>query len=108
MSTLAQDIAHMEMAEDLFALLGETYQASVLRVHRLHILKRFGEAMAEVEQRQSPPRTDEERRALYARALREAHDAFADGNATVEPFVRRRAPALVNIDLRRTSARNTT
>ena len=35
-----------ERAADLFALLGETYQASVLRVHRLHILKRFTQYLA--------------------------------------------------------------
>jgi nitrogenase-stabilizing/protective protein len=102
---LADEIAHMEAAEDLFALLGETYQASVLRVHRLHILKRFGEAMVEVESRRPAPSTDEQRRALYAKALREAHDAFATGSAAVEPFVRRRAPTLVNI--RRSATANT-
>ncbi len=96
---LAERIAEMEAAEDLFALLGESYQASVLRVHRLHILKRFGEAMAAVDQRRPAPATEDERRSLYARALREAHDAFRDG-ATVEPFVRRRAPTLVNIRAR--------
>jgi nitrogenase-stabilizing/protective protein len=94
---LADRIAGMEAAEDLFALLEETYQASVLRVHRLHILKRFGEAMAEVERRRPPPANDEQRRILYARALREAHDAFVDGSVAVEPFVRRKTPALVNI-----------
>jgi len=93
---LAEEIAKMEAAEDLFALLGEAYQASVLRVHRLHILKRFGEAMAEVERAYPPPKSDEQLRVLYAKALREAHDAFADG-AVVEPFVRRRTPLLVNI-----------
>ncbi len=96
---LAERIAQMEAAEDLFALLGEGYQASVLRVHRLHILKRFGEALAALEQRRPPPATEEERLGLYARALREAHDAFRDGG-TVEPFVRRRAPTLVNIRAR--------
>jgi nitrogenase-stabilizing/protective protein len=93
---LVEDIANMEAAEDLFALLGETYQASVLRVHRLHILKRFGEAMAEIERCNPPPKSDEQRRAIYAKALRAAHDAFTDG-AVVEPFVRRRTPGLVNI-----------
>ena len=48
---IADSIGQMEEAEDLFALLGETYQASVLRIHRLHILKRFGEAMVEVDRR---------------------------------------------------------
>jgi len=94
---LTEEIARMEAAEDLFALLGEIYQPSVLRVHRLHILKRFGEAMAEVDRRRPPPQTDEQRRVLYAKALRDAHDAFADSDAAVEPFVRKRVPALVNI-----------
>lgn len=93
---LAQRIAAMESAEDLFALLGESYRGSVLRVHRLHILKRFGEAMAALERRQPPPADDEERRLLYGRALREAHDAFAQAG-TVEPLVRRRPPVLVAI-----------
>lgn len=102
---LAEEIASMEAAEDLFALLGETYQASVLRVHRLHILKRFGEAMAELDSRLPAPSSDEQRRVLYAKALRDAHDAFSSGTATVEPFVRRRTPNLVNI--RRSATANT-
>jgi hypothetical protein len=93
---LADEIAHIEAAEDLFALLGETYQAGVLRVHRLHILKCFGSAIADIERLRPPPSTDEQRRVLYAKALRDAHDAFAAG-ATVEPFVRRKASGLVNI-----------
>jgi len=102
---IAENIAQMEDAEDLFALLGETYQASVLRIHRLHILKRFGDAMAEVDRRQPPPGSDQERRGLYAKALRDAHDAFADGSAAVEPFVRKRMPQLVT--LRRNATANT-
>jgi nitrogenase-stabilizing/protective protein len=100
---IAERLAQMEEAEDLFALLGETYQASVLRIHRLHILKRFGEAMAEVDRRQPPPESDDQRRTLYAKALREAHDAYADGSA--EPFVRKRMPPLVT--LRRNATANT-
>jgi nitrogenase-stabilizing/protective protein len=100
---LVDEIARMEVAEDLFALLGQTYQTSVLRVHRLHVLKRFGEAIAEVEN--GKPASDVERRELYAKALRQAHDAFADGAAAVEPFVRRRTPTLVNI--RRSATANT-
>ncbi len=86
----------MEAAEDLFAFLGETYLASVLRVHRVHILKRFGEAMVEIDKGRPPPRNEAQRRVLYAQALRAAHDAFVNG-AVVEPFVRRKTPALVNI-----------
>ncbi len=102
---LADEIARIEAAEDLFALLGETYQAGVLRVHRLHILKGFGAAIADIEGRRPRPETDEQRRILYAKALRDAHDAFAAGATTVEPFVRKKAPALVNI--RRSGAANT-
>jgi nitrogenase-stabilizing/protective protein len=93
---LAERIAEIEKAEDLFALLGETYQPSVLRVHRLHILRRFGEVMAQVEERR-PPASDEQRRTLLRKALRDAHAAFAGGTGGVEPFVRRRSPTLVNI-----------
>jgi len=102
---LVDEIARMETAEDLFALLGQTYQASVLRVHRLHILKRFGEAIAEVESTKPSPASDVERRELYASALHKAHDAFAEGGGTVEPLVRRRTPTLVNI--RRSATGNT-
>jgi nitrogenase-stabilizing/protective protein len=102
---LVDEVARMEVAEDLFALLGQSYQASVLRIHRLHILKRFGEAIAEVESAKPGPASDVERRELYAKALRKAHDAFADGAGTVEPFVRRRTPPLVNI--RRSATANT-
>jgi hypothetical protein len=102
---LADEIAEIEAAEDLFALLGEIYQAGVLRVHRLHILKAFGSAVADIEKVGPLPKTDEERRVLYAKVLRDAHDAHAAGSTTVEPFVRKKAPALVNI--RKSAAANT-
>ena len=75
---LVEAIATIDVAEDLFSLLGETYSPDTLRVHRFHILKRFGMEVAMLERR-DPPLDEEERAVLYAQALRRVHDLYAQG-----------------------------
>jgi nitrogenase-stabilizing/protective protein len=74
--TLEDDLRSIEVAEDLFELLGLTFEKRVLVIHRLHVLKRFGEVFESIATK-SAHRPEAERRELYREALRAAHDEFA-------------------------------
>lgn len=69
-------LERLDHAEQYFDLLGVEFDARVVAVYRLRLLKRFGMEIAEIEARR-PPADDAERRCVYAEALRAAHDAFA-------------------------------
>jgi len=99
---LVQAIANIECAEDLFALLEVPFDVAVLRVHRVQILKRFGQEL-DVLERRRPPLTDGERQPLYAAALQRTHDIYAAGGSEIEPFVRPRPRDLVSVDRLRRS-----
>jgi hypothetical protein len=73
---LLNAIANIEEAEDLFALLDVAFEPAVLVVHRIAILKRFGQEVGALERRQ-PPLAEDERRPLYAAALKRTHDIYA-------------------------------
>lgn len=100
---LADAVAQIETAEELFDLLGEPCQPNLLKVYRLSILRRFGLALAALEQRQ-PPLAESERKALYAKALRQAHDVYACGEE-VEPWFRPKPKDLVSLRLAPTGHR---
>jgi len=100
---LTEAIADIECAEDLFALLDVPFDARVLAVHRVHILKRFGQEMDALERRY-PPLLEAERLPLYAAALRRTHELYARGGSETEPFVRPRDVVAVE-RLRRTIGR---
>jgi hypothetical protein len=101
--TLVRAIADIESAEELFELLDERYDEKVLRVYRVHILKRFGRMVAGLEA-QWPDAGDEQLRPHYAKALRDAHDMYAQGADKVGPLVFKRPKDLVQ--LRVASARS--
>jgi nitrogenase-stabilizing/protective protein len=101
---LEKAVSQIECVEELFELLGELYNPEVLRVHRLHILKRFGLEIAMLERR-NPPLREEERQTLYAAALKRAHDLYALGGGDAEPLFRPKAKHLV--PLRRPSINHT-
>jgi len=83
---LEEKIKNIESVEELFALLKLDFDKHTVRVHRLHILKAFGDIVASIEARKPAP-TEEERRILYASALLQAHDRYAFGNCSCEPPV---------------------
>jgi nitrogenase-stabilizing/protective protein len=77
MTDAIPELAGLSEAEEFFEVLGVAYDPAVLASHRLRVVKLFGLALRswlDVNPRASRP----ERRAAAARALREAHDAFAD------------------------------
>ena len=99
---LLEAIANIECAEDLFALLDVAFNPAVLAVHRIAILKRFGQEL-EVLERRRPPLSESERPALYAAALERTHELYARGGSEVEPFFRPRPRDVVSVErLRRT------
>jgi len=102
---LSQAIADIESAEDLFSLLDVAFDPAVLAIHRIAILKRFGQEL-EVLERRRPPLGEEERRPLYAAALQRTHALCARGGGEVEPFLRPRPRDLVGVErLRRAPSR---
>jgi hypothetical protein len=102
---LLNAIASIEEAEDLFALLDVAFEPAVLVVHRIAILKRFGQEVGFLERRQ-PPLAEGERLPLYAAALKRTHEIYAHGGSDIEPFIRPRPHALVSADrLRRAVGR---
>ncbi len=73
-------LAHLSSVEDFFRFFGLAYDARVLAVHRLHVLKRFGMDVAEIEERRPTP-DEQERLRLYGEALQRAHALFAGSGA---------------------------
>jgi hypothetical protein len=102
---LAEAIANMEDAEELFALLDVAFDPALLSVHRIAILKRFGQEV-EVMERRRPPLSEAERRPLYAAALARTHLLYARGGSDVDPIIRTRPRDVVAADrLRRGNGR---
>lgn len=95
----------MDSLEDIFAALGLDFDKHVVRVHRLHILRHFGQQLAAIEAR-DPPVTEEERLTLYASALLQAHDLFAYGECSLQslPFPGLK-PKLIQLGRKPQSAR---
>jgi hypothetical protein len=73
---LPEAIANIECAEDLFALLDVAFDPALLTVHRIAILKRFGQEVAKLERRR-PPLSEGERGPLCAAALERTHALYA-------------------------------
>ena len=88
--------AGLTEAEEFFEALGVRFDPAVLTAHRLRIVKLFGLAVSSWLEA-NPGASSAERRAAAARALREAHDAFADEGDDLRwrpnPF----APGLVQL-----------
>jgi nitrogenase-stabilizing/protective protein len=99
MSVPLAELAGLTEAEEFFDALGVPHDAQVLAEHRLHVMKVFGLALqAWLDANpQAPPAA---RRAAAARALREAHAAFAE-EARSAPRPNPFAPGLVQLGRRR-------
>jgi hypothetical protein len=80
---LADELAHVDCAEDLFARFRVDFDPRVMAVHRLHVLRRFGIEVQRIET-QSPSVSEAERDRLYGQALADAHAYFASAGRSVE------------------------
>ena len=104
---LREAICRIEVAEDLFVLLGLTFDSNVLATHRVQILRRFGQEMEALEKR-NPPLSEAERPVLYETALQRTHELYAKGGSDIEPLFRPRPRDMVSLDrLRRSVAKVT-
>jgi hypothetical protein len=91
------ELAGAAEAEDFFEALGVAWDPRVLAAHRLQVMKLYGLAAASWL-RANPEADEGARRRAMARALREAHGAFAEDLApqACNPF----APGLVTLGRR--------
>jgi hypothetical protein len=102
---LLEAISNIEGAEDLFALLNVAFDPAVLTVHRISILKRFGQEVATLERRR-PPLSEGERGPLFSAALERTHALYARGGSDIEPLFRPKPRDVVSVDrLRRAASR---
>lgn len=84
-SELDMDLDELSSAEDFLEYFNIEYQTAVVHVNRLHILQRFHDYLAEVEEM---PATDGERFTLYAGLLNSAYQDFVVSDAVTEKVFR--------------------
>lgn len=81
MPTVAERLARLSAAEDFFALLEVPYDPAVLRVKRLHILKRFQHYL---QQDDGTAADEAESLARHRAALETAYQDFVVSDALTE------------------------
>ncbi len=79
------DLDDLSSAEDFLDYFGITYDPGVVQVSRLHILQRFHDYLAEVEEMPDAPST---RWTLYADLLAAAYQDFVVSDARTEKVFR--------------------
>jgi nitrogenase-stabilizing/protective protein len=78
---LELDMEELSSAEDFLNYFGVEYEPSVVHVNRLHILQRFHNYLAEVE---NLPSDEQALFSLYADLLRGAYEDFVKSDAATE------------------------
>ena len=101
--SLADELAQVECAEDIFARFGVAFDPRVMAVHRLGVLRRFGIEVRRMET-QSPSMNQAERERMYQRALTEAQAQFANPTRSAEPRLPDFGQSLVQIRRHRSGA----
>jgi nitrogenase-stabilizing/protective protein len=93
------EMEELETAEDFLDYFGVEYDPSVVHVNRLHILQRFHDYLAEVEEM---PADADQRRILHADLLAGAYRDFVTSDALTEKVFRvfhMQGPRSVTVDL---------
>ncbi len=93
------EMDELESAEDFLDYFGIDYDPSVVHVNRLHILQRFHDYLAGVEQM---PSDTAKRRVLYADLLAGAYQDFVESDALTEKVFRVfqiQGPTVATVDL---------
>ena len=78
---LELDMDELSSAEDFFEYFNVEFDQKVVHVNRLHILQRFHNYMAEIE---NPPSDEKALYSLYADLLRGAYEDFVKSDAVRE------------------------
>ena len=89
-------LAEIERLEDIFEALSVGFDQRVLDVHRMRILRRFGQELEKFDQLNPQP-NEQEIRKLYATALSEIHDQCRRGLRETVPVFRGFANQLVQL-----------
>jgi nitrogenase-stabilizing/protective protein len=84
-SELDLDLEELSSAEDFLDYFDIDYQASVVHVNRLHILQRFHDYLADVEEM---PDGEAARFQLHAELLKAAYQDFVKSDAVTEKVFR--------------------
>lgn len=79
------DLDELESAEDFLRYFNIAFDPAVVQVNRLHILQRFHDYLADVEEE---PDSVAARFALHANLLRSAYQDFVDSDARTEKVFR--------------------
>jgi nitrogenase-stabilizing/protective protein len=79
------DLDELESAEDFLSYFNVAFDPAVVHVNRLHILQRFHDYMADVDEE---PDSVAARFALYADLLRGAYQDFVNSDARTEKVFR--------------------
>lgn len=80
-SEMDLDLDELSSAEDFLDYFGIAYDPVVIHVNRLHVLQRFHDYLARLDE---PPDDDDAKRAIYTRWLTQAYDDFVVSNAQTE------------------------
>ncbi|MBK5931994.1 nitrogenase-stabilizing/protective protein NifW [Halochromatium salexigens] len=99
LETFECDLDELETAEDFLDYFGVTFVPAIVQVNRLHILQRFHDYLAEIDE---PPDSAAARYRLYADLLRGAYQDFVGSDARTEKVFRvfkMREPRQVNVGL---------
>jgi len=79
------DLSELESAEDFLNYFDVSFEPSIVHVNRLHILQRFHDYLAEIEEE---PDSVHARFVLYADLLRGAYQDFVGSDARTEKVFR--------------------
>ncbi|MBL8485495.1 MAG: nitrogenase-stabilizing/protective protein NifW [Rhodocyclaceae bacterium] len=80
--TLEEAMEELSSAEDFLDYLGIAYDPAVVNVSRLHILQRFRDYVARIED--APPEDPEERKGIYRHWLARAYGDFVHSSGVAE------------------------
>lgn len=101
MTSFRDTLANLSSAEDFFSVLGVPYDEAVVRVNRLHILKRFNDYLR-AEQQALEDADDATAKAVHATCLARAHADFVTSDAVTEGvfkvFKQARGQGFVSLD----------
>jgi nitrogenase-stabilizing/protective protein len=80
MSKTLDDFKQLVDAEEYFQFFDLPYDLDVVNVHRLHILRKFSNAIKAIDQAETAPRSEQETLNLYRSALQDAYTIFLSSN----------------------------
>lgn len=79
--SVLDELGKLSSAEDFFETLGVDFDPAIMRVARLHIMRRMGEYLASADFADA---SDEEKRAACAKHLAQAYGDFAKSSPIAE------------------------